>query len=244
MSHFWLLFPFNCVCDKCSIWFLGQTWAGSLDQTLEQYGAYEVIDWIVQHLSRHPFLAFGMSICVLSCALPFIIFMVFAIATVIMTFTGFVIIEGQWPFSFICNFILFLENVSMCMNSICRDVDYIGISVVIWILRRSHHILFVLRFRNDGGLLWTCANLWVGRLSQQTACRCSVFPSWSDNNNKASREKRLNIYSTISHACTHSNTNTHSIVMRVKLSTKIQRIVSVSKILISTQNVRIFLKLL
>lgn len=74
--------------------FSGQNCSGSLDQTLEQYGAYEVIDYIVQHLSRHPFLAFGMSMCVLSCALPFIIFMVFAIATVIMTFTGFVIIEG------------------------------------------------------------------------------------------------------------------------------------------------------
>ncbi|XP_031628929.1 uncharacterized protein LOC116344490 [Contarinia nasturtii] len=68
--------------------------SSSIDQTLEQYGAYEVLDYIVTHLSRHPFLAFGMSICVLSCALPFIIFMIFAIATVIMTFTSFVIIEG------------------------------------------------------------------------------------------------------------------------------------------------------
>lgn len=72
----------------------GRTWSSSLDQTLETYGAYEVIDFVVQHLTRHPFLAFGMSMCVLSCALPFIIFMIFAIATVIMTFTGFVIIEG------------------------------------------------------------------------------------------------------------------------------------------------------
>lgn len=62
---------------------------------LEDYGAYEIIDFVVQHLTRHPFIAFGMLICVLSCALPFIIFMVFAIATVVMTFTGFVIIEGQ-----------------------------------------------------------------------------------------------------------------------------------------------------
>lgn len=77
------------------IQFSGRNWSGSFDQMLEQYGAYEVIDYVVQHLSRHPFLAFGMSMCVLSCALPFIIFMVFAIATVIMTFTGFVIIEGK-----------------------------------------------------------------------------------------------------------------------------------------------------
>lgn len=67
----------------------------SFDSFLDHYGVYEVLDTIIQHLSRHPFLAFGMSICVLSCALPFIVFMVFAIATVIMTFTGFVIIEGK-----------------------------------------------------------------------------------------------------------------------------------------------------
>jgi len=66
----------------------------SFDRTLDDYGVYEILDTIVQQLARHPFLAFGMSICILSCALPFIIFMVFAIATVIMTFTGFVIIEG------------------------------------------------------------------------------------------------------------------------------------------------------
>lgn len=74
---------------------LGRNYSKTFDSLLERYGAYEILDWIVVHLSRHPFIAFGMSICVLSCALPFIIFMVFAIATVIMTFTGFVIIEGQ-----------------------------------------------------------------------------------------------------------------------------------------------------
>lgn len=67
---------------------------------LEDYGAYEILDFIITQLSRHPFLAFGMSICVLSCALPFIVFMVFAIATVIMTFTGFVIIEGKQSIQF------------------------------------------------------------------------------------------------------------------------------------------------
>lgn len=88
------LYRMCCCCFFVEFW--GRNWSSSLDQILEQYGAYEVIDFVVQHLSRHPFLAFGMSMCVLSCALPFIIFMVFAIATVIMTFTGFVIIEGKW----------------------------------------------------------------------------------------------------------------------------------------------------
>lgn len=75
--------------------FSGRSTSKTIDRMLEDYGAYEILDFIITQLSRHPFLAFGMSICVLSCALPFIIFMVFAIATVIMTFTGFVIIEGK-----------------------------------------------------------------------------------------------------------------------------------------------------
>lgn len=61
---------------------------------MDDLGAYEMLDNIVQQLAAHPFLAFTVSICFLSFALPFIIFMIFAIATVIMTFTGFVIIEG------------------------------------------------------------------------------------------------------------------------------------------------------
>lgn len=73
----------------------GRSSSKVIDGMLEDYGAYEILDFIITQLSRHPFLAFSMSICVLSCALPFIVFMVFAIATVIMTFTGFVIIEGN-----------------------------------------------------------------------------------------------------------------------------------------------------
>lgn len=67
----------------------------TIDRLFEDYGVYEILDFVITQLSRHPFLAFGMSICVLACALPFVVFMVFAIATVIMTFTGFVIIEGE-----------------------------------------------------------------------------------------------------------------------------------------------------
>lgn len=124
VSHSILLY-FLCLCllreihlndnqnRHCNLWriieFTGRNGTSSFDLTLEQYGVYEIIDWIVQHLSRHPFLAFGMSMCVLSCALPFIIFMIFAIATVIMTFTSFVIIEGQWRFAS-CRCLFFFVN--------------------------------------------------------------------------------------------------------------------------------------
>lgn len=82
-------------CELINFYFAGRTYTKSFDSLLERYGAYEIIDFVIQHLTKHPFLAFSMLICVLACALPFIIFMVFAIATVVMTFTGFVIIEGQ-----------------------------------------------------------------------------------------------------------------------------------------------------
>lgn len=74
---------------------LGRNSSVTIDNLLDDYGVYEILESIANQLSRHPYLAFGMSICVISCALPFIIFMIFAIATVIMTFTGFVIIEGK-----------------------------------------------------------------------------------------------------------------------------------------------------
>lgn len=83
--------------DSHCMWpFAGRSSSKTIDRLLEDHGAYELLDFIITQLSRHPFLAFGMSMCVLSCALPFIVFMVFAIATVLMTFTGFVIIEGKF----------------------------------------------------------------------------------------------------------------------------------------------------
>lgn len=67
----------------------------SVDQILEDFGAYIFLDKIAKQLARHPFLAFGASALIISITLPFIIFMIFAIATVILTFFGFVIVEGK-----------------------------------------------------------------------------------------------------------------------------------------------------
>lgn len=74
--------------------FLGRTTTERIEKCLDDIGAYVLLDNIARHLARHPYLALGVSAGILSFALPFIIFMVFAIATVIMTFTGFIIIEG------------------------------------------------------------------------------------------------------------------------------------------------------
>lgn len=76
------------------LFFIGRLITERMDQTLEDIGAYILLDNIARHLARHPYLALGVSAGILSFALPFIIFMVFAIATVILTFTGFVIVEG------------------------------------------------------------------------------------------------------------------------------------------------------
>lgn len=53
---------------------------------------------MAKKLARHPFLAFGLSAAFLSVTLPFIVFMMFTIVTVMMTFTGFVIVEGKMLF--------------------------------------------------------------------------------------------------------------------------------------------------
>lgn len=67
----------------------------SIDQLLEDFGVYVFVDRIAKQLAKHPFLAFGASALIISVTLPFIIFMVFAIGTVILTFFGFVIVEGM-----------------------------------------------------------------------------------------------------------------------------------------------------
>lgn len=73
----------------------GRSSTESVDQILDDLGAYVVLDSVAKKLARHPFLAFGLSAAFLSITLPFIVFMMFTIVTVMMTFTGFVIVEGN-----------------------------------------------------------------------------------------------------------------------------------------------------
>lgn len=138
--------------------FAGRSYTKSFDSILEDYGAYEIIDFVIQHLTKHPFIAFGMLICVLSCALPFIIFMVFAIATVVMTFTGFVIIEGQ---SISLLLVLILQSTifaSIKLTEIVqffyRHIDNHSIGSTFWISWCCDNILFVFWFCNVGRLFW------------------------------------------------------------------------------------------
>lgn len=143
------------------IWpFAGRTSSKTIDRLLEDYGAYEILDFIVTQLSRHPFLAFGMSMCVLSCALPFIVFMVFAIATVLMTFTGFVIIEGKFFNKQIETFSIEIYNLFLYrISHYDRHINYDRIGTSIWISWCSHIVLLILRFRDAGWLFWSNANL-------------------------------------------------------------------------------------
>lgn len=75
--------------------FLGGSTIDSIDQILDDLGAYVFLDKIAKQLAKHPFLAFGASVLIISITLPFIIFLIFAIVTVIVTFFGFVIVEGK-----------------------------------------------------------------------------------------------------------------------------------------------------
>lgn len=75
--------------------FEGRATIESIDQILDDFGAYVFLDKIAKQLAKHPFLAFGASALIISITLPFIIFLIFAIATVILTFFGFVIVEGR-----------------------------------------------------------------------------------------------------------------------------------------------------
>ena len=149
---------------------LGRNSSKSIDRVLDDYGAYEAIDMIVQQLARHPFLAFGMSICILAMTLPFIIFMIFAITTVIMTFTGFVIIEGRSEW-------LRIDFERVWPQEIpCRHTNYYRISSTFWLPRWSHPVFCIPRFDLLGWLLWSFTHLRVLRLSEEASSRRRPHP--------------------------------------------------------------------
>lgn len=80
------------ICYK--LFLLGEDAIRILNELMRSLGLYDAFDWLAKHLAKHPILAFGISAATLSIALPFLIFTLFALATILMTFTGFVVIEG------------------------------------------------------------------------------------------------------------------------------------------------------
>ncbi|KAJ6635517.1 hypothetical protein Bhyg_14103 [Pseudolycoriella hygida] len=65
-----------------------------VDRALDDFGVYLFLDKVGQKVAKHPFIAFLCSTIILSISMPFIIYLVFCMATVIFTFFGFVVLEG------------------------------------------------------------------------------------------------------------------------------------------------------
>jgi hypothetical protein len=54
----------------------------------------EFLDMVAVYLVKHPIMALFLSAVALCCGIPILMFVVFAVLTVIFTFTGFILIEG------------------------------------------------------------------------------------------------------------------------------------------------------
>ncbi|XP_055390170.1 uncharacterized protein LOC129619110 [Condylostylus longicornis] len=61
---------------------------------LQRIGAYEVLESVAQMSAKHPYLALVVSVLIATFVLPFLIIFGFALLVVILTFTGFILIEG------------------------------------------------------------------------------------------------------------------------------------------------------
>lgn len=115
------------------------------------------MDKVAKQLARHPFLAFAISALIISVTLPFIIFLVFAIATVILTFFGFVIVEGKTRHEFFEE----IENIFACLPY-SRYTHNDSISVAVWFSRIGGHTVHSIRLGSHGRIFWLHANLRVG----------------------------------------------------------------------------------
>jgi hypothetical protein len=54
----------------------------------------EFLDLAAVYLVQHPIMALFLLSMALCCGIPVLMFVVFAVLTVILTFTGFIVIEG------------------------------------------------------------------------------------------------------------------------------------------------------
>lgn len=60
-----------------------------------EWGIYSAIDKVAQLSARHPFVALCISISLLVTLLPIVIVAGFAVMAIVMTFTGFILLEGK-----------------------------------------------------------------------------------------------------------------------------------------------------
>ncbi|KAL5275819.1 hypothetical protein ACFFRR_001576 [Megaselia abdita] len=64
------------------------------DRLSTELGLYEKLDKLARLSAKHPYWALGITITLASILLPFLIILAFGISTIVMTFTGFILIEG------------------------------------------------------------------------------------------------------------------------------------------------------
>lgn len=63
---------------------------------LDNLQVTELVDSASDKLAEHPVLGFTLLAMALSCGLPIVIFIIFAIISVIFTFAGFIFVEGRF----------------------------------------------------------------------------------------------------------------------------------------------------
>jgi hypothetical protein len=63
-------------------------------QIMRELHIYEFLDMVAVYLVKHPIIALFLFAMALCCGIPVLMFVVFAVLTVIFTFTGFIFIEG------------------------------------------------------------------------------------------------------------------------------------------------------
>jgi hypothetical protein len=80
------LFVFFCI--------IGQQIVLGAQRIMRELHIYEFLDMAAVYLVQHPIMALFLFAMALCCGIPVLMFVVFAILTVILTFAGFIVIEG------------------------------------------------------------------------------------------------------------------------------------------------------